>query len=108
MAKSDTGYDAFDSRFSTMAPATVTIRTAEPARVRSRIPATRQLPRYMPDHQKTSTVTGAKVVARSSTAGCTTDQAHASPFRPTVRYATALARKISTKTTNIPRLTTGT
>src|SRR5713101_4761541 len=107
MPNIDSEYSVPDSSVTSVAPARVTIATALQARVTSSSPDTRQLPRYMPDHQNTSTVTGANVVARSSTECRTEATLQWSVFSPTTRYAAATARMVSTYTTNMPRLTAG-
>src|SRR5437016_4424694 len=107
MPNMDSEYWAPDSSLTSVPPAMVTIATALQARVTSSSPETRQLPRYMPDHQNTSTVTGANVAARSSTEWRTKVKLQWSVFSPTTRYAATTARMVSTYTTNMPRLTAG-
>src|SRR5712691_2632391 len=107
MPNIDSEYSSPASSLTRVPPTMVTIATALQARVTSSSPDTRQLPRYMPDDQNTSTVTGANAVARPSTEWRTEATLQWSVFSPTTRYAAMTARMVSTYTTNMPRLTAG-
>ena len=82
--------------------------TPKPRRTKSSTPASRQVPRYKPMHEKTVTVTGASTAIIAMAGARIAANPQLSVFRPIAQHVAVATRSRSKKTTNIDLLKTGT